>query len=109
MLDELSINKLVSEKGHDINMYAEIIINSDALEVDRLFTYKVPEELQWIISAGHRVMVPFGMGNKKVEGFVYSLITDDIEITYRIKNIVKLCDDAPILTIDDLKLIVYLR
>ena len=109
MLDELSINKLVSEKGHDINMYAEIIINSDALEVDRLFTYKVPEELQWIISAGHRVMVPFGMGNKKVEGFVYSLITDDIEITYRIKNIVKLCDDEPILTIDDLKLIVFLR
>ena len=52
MLSELSINKLVSEKGHDIGMYAEIIINSDALEVDRLFTYKVPEEFLYTISAG---------------------------------------------------------
>ena len=109
MLDELSVNKLVSEKGPDINMYAEIIINSDALEVDRLFTYKVPEELQYSISAGHRVMVPFGMGNKKMEGFVYTLITDDIEITYKVKNIVKLCDENPILTIDNLKLVDFLR
>lgn len=109
MLDKLSVNKLVSEKGHDIDMYAEIIINSDALEVDRLFTYKVPEELQYSISAGHRVMVPFGMGNKKIEGFVYTLTTDDIKITYRVKNIVKLCDDEPILTNDNLKLVNFLR
>ncbi|WP_294402237.1 primosomal protein N' [uncultured Clostridium sp.] len=90
-------------------MYAEIIINSDALEVDRLFTYKVPEEFHCGISAGHRVMVPFGMGNKKVEGFVYTLTTDDIKFTYRVKNIVKLCDENPILTIDDLKLVDFLR
>lgn len=109
MLDELSLNKLVSEKGPDINMYAEIIINSDALEVDRLFTYKVPEEFRYSISAGHRVMVPFGMGNKKVEGFVYTLTTDDIKITYRVKNIVKLCDEDPILTSDNLKLVDFLR
>ena len=92
-----------------MDMYAEIIINSDALEVDRLFTYKVPEELQYSISAGHRVMVPFGMGNKKIEGFVYTLITDDIEIKYRVKNIVRLCDDEPILTNDNLKLVDFLR
>lgn len=103
------MNKIVSEKGPDINMYAEIIINSDALEVDRLFTYKVPEEFQCGISAGHRVMVPFGMGNKKVEGFVYTLTTEDIKLTYRVKNIVKLCDDNPILTIDNLKLVDFLR
>ena len=92
-----------------MNMYAEIVINSDALEVDRLFTYKVPEEFQYSISAGHRVMVPFGMGNKKIEGFVYTLITDHIEITYRVKSIVKLCDNEPILTKDNLKLVDFLR
>lgn len=109
MLSELSINKLVSEKGHDIGMYAEIIINSDALEVDRLFTYKVPEEFLYTISAGHRVIVSFGKGNKKVEGFVYTLIVDDIEINYRVKNILKICDEEPILTIDNLKLVDFLR
>ena len=90
-------------------MYAEIIINSDALEVDRLFTYKVPEELLYKINAGHRVKVPFGMGNKNIEGFVYTLITDDIEIKYRVKNIINLCDEEPILTHDNLKLIDFLR
>ena len=90
-------------------MYAEIIINSDALEVDRLFTYKVPKELLYKINAGHRVKVPFGMGNKNIEGFVYTLITDEIEIKYRVKNIIKLCDDEPILTHDNLKLIDFLR
>ena len=26
-------------------MYAEIIINSDALEIDRMFTYKIPDNV----------------------------------------------------------------
>lgn len=90
-------------------MYAEIVINSDALEVDRLFTYKVPDEFLDKIYAGHRVIVPFGMGNKKIEGFVYSITTDEVKINYRVKKIVNLCDEYPILTIDNLKLVDFLR
>lgn len=109
MLSKLQKSRLVSEKGHDIRMYAEVIINSDALEVDRLFTYKVPSEILSIIKIGHRVIVPFGKGNKKVEGFIYTIIGNDIQINYKVKNILRLCDEEPILTIDNLKLVDFLR
>ena len=58
-------------------MYAEIILNSDALEIDKPFTYKVPYELIEKIDIGFRVKVPFGQRSKPVEGFVYSIIQDD--------------------------------
>lgn len=51
-------------------LYAEVIINSDAIEIDRPFTYKVKEELLDIIEIGHRVKVPFGVKNKPTEAFV---------------------------------------
>ena len=76
----------------DVNiMYAEIIINSDALEIDRLFTYKVPYELIEKINVGFRVKVPFGQRSKPVEGFVYSILQDDcINFKYRVKDILTL-------------------
>ena len=91
-------------------MYAEVIINSDALEVDKPFTYKVPEELEHQIDIGYRVKIPFGMKNKSIFGFVMKLLNDDeCEINYRVKNIQCLCDDAPMLSSDDMKVIKFLR
>ena len=58
-------------------MYAEIIINSDALEIDKSFTYKVPYELIEKIDIGFRVKVPFGQRSKPVEGFIYSILQDE--------------------------------
>jgi len=95
----------------DVNiMYAEIIINSDALEIDKLFTYEVPYELIANINVGFRVKVPFGQRSKPIEGFVYSLLQDDsINFNYKVKEILNLCDDEAILTKDDIRMIQFLR
>jgi len=91
-------------------MYAEIILNNDAVEIDKPFTYKVPYALMQKIDIGFRVKVPFGQRSKPVEGFVYSIIQDDeIEFTYKVKEILSLCDDENILTEDDIKMIRFLR
>lgn len=91
-------------------MYAEIIINSDALEIDRLFTYKVPYELLEKIDVGFRVKVPFGGKNKSIEGFVFSIVREDsMEFNYKVKEIINLCDDEAVLTKDDIKIIQFLR
>ena len=91
-------------------MYAEIILNNDAIEIDKPFTYKVPYELIEKIDVGFRVRVPFGQRNKPVEGFVYSIIEDEaINFNYKVKEIVSLCDDEAILTDDDFKMIRFLR
>lgn len=92
-----------------IDLYAEIIINSDAIEIDRPFTYKVKEEHEELIQVGHRVKVPFGMGNRLVEGFVLGLKCEGAENIKRIKSVMSLQDEDPILTKDDLKLIDFLR
>ena len=91
-------------------MYAEIIINGEALELDKLFTYKVPYELLENIDVGYRVKVPFGPRSKPIEGFVFSILKENsIEFDYKVKEILKLCDDEPILTNDDIKIIQFLR
>ena len=91
-------------------MYAEIIINSDAVEVDRPFTYRVPYEMEKYIDIGFRVKVPFGIKNRPTEGFVYSIVNEDeVEISYKVKNILKICDKEAVLTRDDLKIIMFLR
>ena len=52
-------------------MFARVIVDIANSNVDRLFTYRIPEELD--VREGHRVLVPFGRGNKPVEAFVIEL------------------------------------
>ena len=54
-------------------MIAEIIINSNARALNRIFDYIVPKEMEQEIHIGSRVFVPFGRGTKLDDGFVISL------------------------------------
>lgn len=92
-----------------LELYAEVIVNSDAIEIDRPFTYKVKEELVDKIEVGHRVKVPFGIRNKPTEAFVIGLKCEGVENIKKIKYISTILDDSPILTRDDLKIIDFLR
>ncbi|MGL4772285.1 MAG: primosomal protein N' [Clostridium sp.] len=92
-----------------MELYAEVIVNSDAVEIDRPFTYKVPMEMDMNIQVGHRVKVPFGNGSKLVEGFVMGLLCDIPKSKIRYKKITSILDDEPILSRDDLKLIDFMR
>lgn len=74
-------------------MYAEIIVDIASEQVDRLFTYRVPDSLH--IAPGSRVRVPFGPREK--EGFVVRLKeTADYEET-KIKPILAALEDYPAL------------
>lgn len=93
-----------------MNLYAEIILNSEALEIDRPFTYKVPVELEEKVQVGQIVKVPFGMGNKTSEGFVLSLKEEnEVNISFRVKKVSSIITDEPIIGEDDIKLINFLR
>lgn len=92
-----------------MSIYAEIIINSDANEVDRPFTYKIPDEFMDKVDVGYRVKVPFGKGNRNVDGFIFRILTEELEFKYKIKCIVDVCEDYAILTKLDIDLINFLR
>lgn len=54
-------------------MYGEIIINSNARALNRIFDYIVPKEMEKDIKIGSRVFVPFGNTKKLEDGFVIGL------------------------------------
>ena len=68
-------------------MIAEIIINSNVKNLNKIFDYNVPTDLEGTICVGDRVLVPFG--NKKTfeEGFVIGLKE---KTEYKVKDIVKI-------------------
>lgn len=93
-----------------MNLYAEIILNSDALEIDRPFTYKIPVELKERVKIGQIVKVPFGTKNKTSEGFVLALKREEeIDKGFRVKKVASIVTDEPIIDKNDIKLIYFLR
>lgn len=93
-----------------MNLYAEIILNSDALEIDRPFTYKIPVEFKERVKIGQIVKVPFGTKNKTSEGFVLALKREEeIDKSFRVKKVASIVTDEPIIDKNDIKLIYFLR
>ena len=91
-------------------MYAEIILNSEAIEIDRPFTYKVPLDMEEKVKVGQIVKVPFGARSKPVEGFILDLkAEEEMKVSFKMKNILSVENEEPIITEDDLKLINFLR
>lgn len=88
--------------------YAEVVVRSNSSHTDNLFTYQIPKFLEGKVEVGHRVLVPFGRGNKPVEGFVFKLV-DEFESKYKIKNLVEVLDEAPIFREEDIELVTWMK
>ena len=54
-------------------MIAQVIVNSSSRQTDKRFDYLIPEDSEYNISIGTRVLVPFGRGDKQLEGYVVGL------------------------------------
>ena len=63
-------------------LYAGVIIDQAHPALDKTFHYIIPDEMMDKIQVGMRVLVPFGAGNKGIEGYVMSL-DREIEVPYR--------------------------
>ena len=53
--------------------YADVIVDISQEKLDRAFQYRIPRRLQGQICEGMRVLVPFGGGNRRVEGYVIGM------------------------------------
>lgn len=89
--------------------YAQIIISfAKTEEIDRFFTYGIPEHLVGKIEVGMRVKVPFGMKNKYQIGYVMGITNEPPESNYKIKPIFDKIEDIPILSKEQLALVKFL-
>lgn len=89
--------------------YAGVIINNQSLQVDRIFTYEIPENLIGKDILGYRVKVPFGKGNKNVDGFIIELYEDIEKTNGTLKFILKLSDKLPLISMEDISLIKQMK
>lgn len=66
--------------------YAEIILNSTSQSLDRPFLYLIPVDLS--VEPGDLVLVPFGNGNRSLQGFVINVtpeIPPETPVEFRTK------------------------
>ncbi len=90
-------------------IYAEIVVDNRHKETDKIYHYSIPDEMNTTIQIGCRVLVPFGKGNKKVEGFVVG-ITHELHIDFkRIKSIIKLIDLEPVISKSLVDLAIWMK
>ncbi len=73
---------------------ASVILDSRTRQVDKSFSYRIPDALLASARVGVRVRVPFGGGNRQEIGFVIKV--EDTAADPAMKEIVAVLDDAPL-------------
>lgn len=72
--------------------YAGVIVDISLEKLDRVFDYRIPARLEGEIYPGVPVWVPFGMGNRRIKGFVISLSDTCGYEEGKVKEIVGVCE-----------------
>ncbi len=89
--------------------FANIIVDISHEKVDRPFQYRIPEALKGQLEVGMAVMIPFGMGNKRIKGYVME-ITDRAEYDeHKLKAVDSIVKDGVSAQSDSMKLAGWIR
>src|SRR5574340_835036 len=87
---------------------AKIIIDVPTMQTDKPFSYLIPEELKQLVSVGMRVHVPFGRGNRLMQGFIVGLSAasnlTELSDVAELKAIAEVLDFEPVLNSEQLAL-----
>ncbi len=79
-------------------MLAQIIVDVPLMQTDQAYSYRVPAELEEGLKVGVRVHVPFGKGNRLIQGIVVDLIDEDDENSLQdLKELAEVLDYSPVL------------
>ena len=67
------------------------------MQTNHPFTYQIPAKFQDFLQIGMRVVVEFGNGNRKIQGFVTGL-TDEYSGEHQLKSVIDVLDLNPVLS-----------
>lgn len=82
---------------------AEVIVDIPVLQTNIPYEFKIPEKLKNDLEVGMRVVVPFGIGNRRIQGFITS-IKDTADFEGELKEIVDIMDLDPVLNTEMIEL-----
>ena len=83
-------------------------VEGTAYSFDALFTYLVPEELCGRISAGMRVVVPFGRGNRSRIALVFAVEPAPADRS-KLKYVSSIADSEPVISPEMVRLCKWIR
>ncbi|WP_207750698.1 primosomal protein N' [Anaeromonas gelatinilytica] len=92
-----------------MGLYAEVIVDNQSSKTDILFTYKIPSNMIKRVNIGMRVMVPFGRGNKTVQGLIINIKESINFDKKKLKDIIALIDKDPIISEELIELGIWMR
>ena len=87
---------------------AVVAVSASTVMFDREFSYLIPESLEGKVQRGMRVAVPFGKGNRKTVGMVLD-VKPYVKGNIRLKSVISVHDEAPVLNDEMLELCSWLR
>ncbi len=87
---------------------AKIIVDVPTMQTDQAYDYRIPEDFSDVLAVGMRVHVPFGKGNRLIQGIVLDFAEEDDE-DRELKAIVEVLDVYPVLDEEQLRLADDLR
>ncbi len=85
-------------------MIGKIAVSSAVYGIDKPYDYRIPQDMR--VCPGQRVMVPFGRGDRQVEGILLQITEGDGE---GLKTILSLLDEEPLLDEKLLRLAAFMR
>lgn len=88
-------------------LIAKVALENVSYHFDKAYDYCVPESLRERARPGCRVSVPFGRGNQKRFGMLFSLSEE--EPSGRLKQLSCVLDEEPLLNANMLRLAVWLK
>lgn len=92
-----------------MSLYAEIIVDNKSTNTDILYTYNIPFKFQDNIKIGMRVIVPFGNGNKLLQGLIIEIKNTINFNPKKLKFIIEVVDKEPILSHELIELGLWMR
>lgn len=87
-------------------MIAEIIVDVQNSQVDKVFDYNIPSSFDFL-KVGYRVIVPFG--NRKIEGYIIGIKDSTDCPSDKLKSIVSVCDEYPLILPEIVELIKFMK
>lgn len=86
----------------------QVIVDVPTMQTNKPYSYLIPEDLVDVLKLGMRITVPFGLGNRLVQGFVVGFNEEtDIELT-KLKQVNSVLDFQPVLNTELLALAEWL-
>ncbi len=90
-------------------LYAEIVVDNKSKNTDLIYTYSIPDKLINIVKVGIRVLVPFGNGDRLLEGIIVRLNhKTDVDVKI-IKDIDCIVEEVPVLSRSMLNLALWIK